>query len=39
MKTATWEATTGEDEHDGKTYVEYKLMNGTNPVSFRPGEV
>jgi len=38
-QTATWEATDREGDHDGKTYVEYKLMDGRNPISLKEGEV
>ena len=39
IKTATWEATGGEGPHDGKTYVEYKLMYEEDQVSLKIGEV
>jgi desulfoferrodoxin (superoxide reductase-like protein)/DNA-binding protein len=39
IKTATWESTNREGDHEGVTYVEYKLMDGTNPVSLKVGEV
>jgi len=38
-KVATWEATGGEGPHEGKTYVEYKLMDGENQVSLKEDEV
>ncbi len=38
-KTATWEATNREGDHEGVTYVEYKLMDGENQVSLEVGEV
>lgn len=39
IKSATWEATNREGDHEGVTYVEYKLMDGTKPVSLKVGEV
>ena len=39
IKTATWEATGREGEHDGKTYVEYKLLDGEAKVSLKVGDV
>ncbi|MGI6577166.1 MAG: Ig-like domain-containing protein [Eubacteriales bacterium] len=36
---ATWEATGREGPHDGKTYVEYKLMDGSEQVSLEVGKV
>jgi hypothetical protein len=39
IKTATWEATDREGEHDGKTYVEYKMMDGEGQVSLKEGKV
>jgi len=40
-KVATWEATEreGEAPHDGKTYAEYKLMDGEDQISLKEGEV
>lgn len=38
IKTATWQATGGEGDHEGVTYVEYKLMDG-DQVSLKIGEV
>lgn len=38
-KTATWVATGGEGDHEGVTYVEYKLMDGEEPISLKKDEV
>ena len=38
-KTATWEATNREGDHNGETYVEYKLLDDEYQVSLKEGEV
>lgn len=39
IKTATWVATAKEGVHESKTYVEYKMMDGTAQVSLKVDNV
>lgn len=39
LKQGEWKVTGREGEHNGKEYVEYKLLDGENIVSLKKGEV